>query len=142
MLRISIRTVLPLFLFAAACSAQAVHTPEKGSAQRAAILNALRVPVEKDLKQKITFVTDNFKVQGNWAFVSGEPQTPAGGKPSLKGTAWDGQEDMFDDNFFGLLKKIGGRWKVVKHALGCTDVCYLDWWLKYKAPKAIFPYSG
>lgn len=121
--------------------AQSVNTPEKGSAERTAILNALRIPVEKALKQKVVFLTDNFKVQGNWAFVSGEPQTPSGGKPDLKGTAWDGDEDLFDDNFFGLLKKTGGKWKVVTHALGCTDVCYADWWRRYKAPKAIFPYS-
>jgi hypothetical protein len=129
-----------VLLFATLASGQQVHTPEKGSAERTAILNALRVPVEKQLKQRIVFVTDNFRVQGNWAFVSGEPQTPSGGKPNLKRTIFDGQEDMFDDNFFGLLKKSGGRWKVVTHALGCTDVCYADWWRRYKAPKAIFPY--
>ncbi len=137
------KSVLAL-LFTLVCSAisfaQAAYTPAKGSAERTAILNALRVPVEKDLKQKIVFVTDNFKVQGNWAFVSGEPQTPMGSKPNLKGTAWEDEEDLFDDNFFGLLKKSGGKWKVVTHALGCTDVCYLDWWSTHMAPKAIFPY--
>lgn len=130
-----------VLLFATLASGQQVYTPEKGSAERTAILNALRVPVEKQLKQRIVFVTDDFRVRGTWAFVSGRPTTPSGGKPSLKGTVFDGEEDMFDDNFFGLLKKTGGRWKVVAHALGCTDVCYADWWRRYKAPKAIFPYT-
>lgn len=120
---------------------QAVYTPEKGSAERTAILDALRVPVEKALKQKIVFVTEHFNVQGTWAFVSGTPQTPAGGRPNLKGTAWDGSEDLFDDNFFGLLRRSGGKWRVVTNALGCTDVCYADWWQRHKAPKAIFPYT-
>ncbi|MFN0139925.1 MAG: hypothetical protein ACKVQW_07535 [Pyrinomonadaceae bacterium] len=136
--------VLFALIFIANCGtamAQTVYTPEKGSAERAAILNAVRVPVEKQLKQRIVFVTDNFKVQGNWTFVSGRPTTRSGGKPSLKGTVFEGQEDMFDDNFFGLLKKTRGKWKVVAHALGCTDVCYADWWRRYKAPKAIFPYT-
>ena len=124
-----------------AVAGQSIYTPAKGSPERAAILNVLRVPVERDLKQKIVFVTDNFKVQGNWAFVSGDPQTPSGGKPNLKGTAWDGSEDLFDNNFFGLLRKSGGKWKVVTYALGCTDVCYADWWHRHKAPKAIFPYT-
>lgn len=130
-----------VFCFASIAIAQQVYTPEKGSPERAAILNALRIPVEKKLKQRIVFVTDNFRVQGNWAFVSGEPRTPTGGKPNLKGTVFDGHEDAFDDNFFGLLKKTGGKWRVVTHALGCTDVCYADWWRRYKAPKAIFPYT-
>lgn len=130
-----------LFLLLATCAfGQQVYTPEKGSAERAAILNALRGPVEKQLKQRVVFVTDNFKVQGNWTFVSGRPTTPSGGEPSLKGTVFEGEEDMFENNFFGLLKKTGGKWKVVAHALGCTDVCYADWWRRYKAPKAIFPY--
>lgn len=72
------------------------HTPAKGSAERAAILSALRIPVEKDLKQKIVFVTQDFNVQGDWAFVSGEPTTPDGKRPNLKGTAWEEAEDIFD----------------------------------------------
>ncbi|MEJ7623539.1 MAG: hypothetical protein WKF34_06070 [Pyrinomonadaceae bacterium] len=140
--KIPFAAVCILALSLASAAQQSVHTPEKGSAERAAILAALRVPVERDLKQKIVFVTGHFKVQGIWAYVSGEPTTPSGGKPNLKGTQWAGAEDLFDDNFFGLFKKTNGKWRVVTHALGCTDVCYLDWPSKFKAPKAIFPYTG
>ena len=122
-------------------SAQSVYTPEKGSPERKAILGALRVPVERDLKQKIVFVTDTFNVQGTWAFVSGRPTKPDGSDPDLAGTAWAGEEDLFDNNFFALLRKTGGKWRVVTHALGCTDVCYALWWQEHKAPKAIFPYT-
>lgn len=132
---------LILIVFCSTAYSQQVYTPDKGSPERKAILDALRAPVERDLKQGIVFVTDNFKIKGNWAFVSGRPTTPSGGRPNLKGTRFDGNEDMFDDNFFGLLKKSRGKWKVVTHALGCTDVCYADWWRRYKAPKAIFPYT-
>lgn len=130
-----------VLLFATLVSGQQVYTPDKGSAERTAILNALRVPVERDLKQRVVFITDNFKVQGNWTFVSGRPTTPSGENPSLKGTAWDGEEDLFDNNFFGLLRKSNGKWRVVAHALGCTDVCYSHWQQRYKAPKVIFPYT-
>ena len=132
---------LGLSSFMTFASAQSVYAPEKGSAERKAILDALRIPVERDLKQKIVFVTDDFKVQGAWAFVGGRPTTTSGGKPNLKKTAWAGQEDMFDDNFFGLLRKRAGKWRVIAHALGCTDVCYLDWWRLHKAPRAIFPHT-
>ena len=132
---------LSLSIMAPFVAAQAIYSPEKGSPERKAILDVLRVPVERDLKQKIVFVADNFKVQGNWAFVSGEPTTPSGGRPNLKGTAWEEAEDLFDDNFFGLLQKRSGKWRVVAYALGCTDVCYLEWWREHKAPRAIFPHT-
>jgi hypothetical protein len=133
-----------LLLFLAVSSpAQKVHTPAKGSAERAAILGALRVPVEKDLKQKIVFNAEHFNVLGNWAFLSGEPQSAGGGRPDYRKTKYEGALDagMFDNNFFALLKKTGGKWKVVKYLIGCTDVCYLSWQKDYKAPKAVFPYS-
>lgn len=131
----------------AACSsiaAQSAYTPEKGSAERTAILNALRIPVERDLKQKIVFAADHFKVQGNWAYLSGTPQTTSGGRPNYRNTKyWDAVDsEAFDHNFFALLKKTGGKWKVTVYAIGCTDVCYADWWSEFKAPKAIFPYMG
>lgn len=127
----------------AAAVGQSVYTPEKGSAVRAGILNALRAPVKRDLRQKIVFVIDNFKVQGNWAFVSGNPQSPAGGEPSYRNTKYWTAVDSgaFDNNFFALLKKTGSRWKVITFAIGCTDVCYSDWWSRYRSPKAIFPYT-
>ena len=124
-------------------TAQAAYTPEKGSPERKAILDALRVPVERELKQKIVFVADHFKVQGAWAFVSGTPQNPEGDEPDYRRTPYADQVESgaFDHNFFALMRKTGGKWKVTNYALGCTDVCYLDWWRKFRAPKAIFPYT-
>ena len=137
---------LPLFLIviaAAAASAQQAHTPEKGSPERKAILDALRLPVERDLKQKVVFVADNFTVLGNFAFVSGTPQNANGGEPDYTRTKYADQYDTgaFDNNFFALLKKTAGRWKVTTYAIGCTDVCYADWWRRYRAPKGLFPYT-
>jgi hypothetical protein len=123
--------------------AQSPHTPEKGSAERKVILDALRIPIERDLKQKIVFVTDNFNVSGNWAFVGGTPQSANGGSPDYGRTQYaDAKESgAFDNNFFALLKKTAGKWKVVTYAIGCTDVCYADWWSRHRAPKAVFPYT-
>jgi hypothetical protein len=130
-------------MLAAAVNAQSAYTPEKGSAERKQILDVLRGPVERQLKQKIVFVADDFKVQGNWAFVGGRPQSPNGGEPDYRGTVYyeAKNEGAFDNNFFALFKKTGGKWRVVKYMIGCTDVCYSDWWSRYKAPKAIFPYA-
>ncbi len=123
--------------------AQAVYTPAKGSEERKAIIDALRIPVERDLKQKIVFNAENFRVMGSWAFIGGDPQTPGGGRPNYRGTRyWEAvRSDAFDNNFFALMRKTAGKWRVVTYAIGCTDVCYADWWRRHRAPKAIFPYT-
>lgn len=133
--------LLMVVVCVAAASAQAVYTPKADSAERKAILAALRVPVEKDFKQKIVFVVDTLNSNGSWAYIGGTPQKPDGGSPDLAGTKFAEYEDAYDHNFFGLLRKTGGKWRVVTNAVGCTDVCFADWWSRYKAPKAIFPYA-
>lgn len=139
----SLTFVFVLLALSVSAVAQGVYTPERGSAERKAILDALRIPVERDLKQKVVFVTDNFNVQGTWAFVSGTPQDQKGNAPNYSGTKYAEAVDSgaFDNNFFALLRKTGGRWKVTTYAIGCTDVCYADWWRRFRAPKAVFPYT-
>ncbi|MGQ0542882.1 MAG: hypothetical protein ACT4O9_13670 [Blastocatellia bacterium] len=135
--------IFGLFICSTGVLAQSVYTPERGSAERKAILDALRVPVERDLRQKIVFVADNFRVQGNWAFVGGTPQNANGESPDYSRTKYAEavESGAFDNNFFALLRKTAGKWKVRTYAIGCTDVCYADWWRTYKAPKAVFPYT-
>lgn len=135
--------ILAVLFLTMSAFGQGAYTPEKGSAERKAILDALRVPVERELKQKIIFSIDNFKVLGNWTFISGEPQNAEGGSPDYRNTPYREavESDMFDNNFFALLKKTGGKWRVVTRAIGCTDVCYATWWKDHKAPKGIFPYT-
>ena len=129
-------------LMSAAVAAQ-TYEPEKGSPERKAILDALRIPVERDLKQPVVFNADRFTVLKNWAFVSGGPQTPKGGRPDYSNTKYRTAVDSggFDNNFFGLLKRTAGKWKAVAVAIGCTDVCFMDWPQKYRAPKSIFPFG-
>lgn len=139
------KSVFVLFFVALFCissaSAQTAYTPAKGSAERTAIMNSLRVPVEKKLKKKTIFAVNNFRVQGNWAFLDGTPQKADGSAMEYSGTEYQNAIDagMFDSNFFALLKKTGGKWKIVTYQIGCTDICYLSWANDYKAPKAIFP---
>ena len=130
-----------VLILSCAAFAQGAYMPEKGSKERTAIVDALRVPVEKSLKQKIQFSIQTFKVQGNWAFLNGEPQNLSGEKPDYSKTDYREaiREGAFDNNFQALLKKTNGKWKVVTYLIGCTDVCWIGWDEKYKSPKAIFP---
>ena len=134
--------LLPALLLtaAAALAQKGAYTPAPGSAERKAINEALRAPVERELGQKVVFKVDQLKVQGGWAFLRGVPQTPAGGQLDYKATSYRQQveEGMFDDGVVALLRKQGGRWRVVKYVIGATDVPYVSWDKDYKAPAAIF----
>lgn len=132
--------LLIVALAAGSAAAQKMYTPEKGSPERAAIFAALRVPVSKELKQPVSFLANDFRILGSWAFLSGQAQNPKGGEINWKITEYKSAIDaeIFDDNLSALLKKTGGKWRVVDYAIGCTDVCYLDWDTKHKAPSALF----
>jgi hypothetical protein len=116
------------------------NKPADSSNERKEVLDALRVPVSKDLKQEIIFVVDKFKTQGDWAFVAGQPKNKDGGEPNWKLTEY--QENIDNDDFekglYALLKKTDGKWKVVTYMMNCHDVCYLGWDKEFKAPKALF----
>lgn len=132
-----------ILTLAAAAFAQdeVATTPARDSVERMAIMNALRVPVEKELKQRVQFTITHFKVTDTWAFLNGEPLNLKSAKPDYAGTPYQKAIDAgaFDNNYQALLKKTAGKWKVVTYMIGCTDVCWLDWEKKHKAPTVIFP---
>ena len=132
-----------LLIMGMSASAQEVDHPEKGSAERSALLDTLRPSVQKELKQNIVFVINQINVQGQFAFIDGRLRTTDGKVPSWKGTpyAQAAGYGAQSDGISALLKRSGNGWRIVTKAIGCTDVCYVDWWKKYKAPKAIFPYT-
>ena len=144
-MRKSLSAFLPLLLLLCAAASpaaarQGAVTPAAGSAERRGITNALRAPVERELKQKVIFKIDHLKLKGGWAFLRGVPQTPAGGKVDYGATPYRQRIDdgVFDDGVYALLKREGGRWRVVKYVIGPTDVAYEGWDAEYKAPAAIF----
>ena len=55
-----------------------LHTPAKDSAERKAVLDALRPSVEKDLEQKVVFMIDHLAVKDGFAFLTGRPVQPDG----------------------------------------------------------------
>jgi hypothetical protein len=100
--------VLGLLLAAAATWAQkpateeahGLHTPGKASAERKAILNALRARVKAD----VIFVVELLNVHGEWAWVHVKPQSADG-------------KNRYDDTW-ALLHEKDGRWEVAE--LPCT----------------------
>lgn len=139
-----IKYALPLFailLLSAPAAAQSEpYTPKAGTAERKAIMDSLRVPVQKRLLKPVVFKVDHLKVQHGWAFMRGVPQQPNGKPMDYTGTGYErAQKDgIFDDWICALLRKQGTKWQVVQFVIGATDVVYIGWDEKYKAPSAIF----
>lgn len=115
-------------------------TPAAGSAERKAIMDALRVPVEKKLKQKVIFKVEHLKVLNGWAHLRGEPLQPNSKPINYRGTEF--QEDIdngaFGGGVYALLRKKSGKWKVVTFNIGASDVVWDTWDEDYGAPLAIF----
>ena len=104
------------------------YSPKVGSKERTSILNALRVPVEKEAKQKIVFYSVDMKVEKGWAYVTCLSKDKNGRKYPLG-----------ELNTDGLLRKINGRWKVLHWGVAGDIGVACDAYKKYpKAPKGIF----
>ena len=123
-----LRLLLPLLILVTAApfvrAQDGTTTPAAGSPERKAIADALRAPVERELKQKVIFKIESLKLKGDWAFLRGVPQRI--------------EDGVFDDGVVALLRKRAGKWQVVKYVIGATDVPYVTWDKDYKAPSAIF----
>ena len=134
--------VLLLLWCGEAVPAQKVlSTPKPGSAERAAIMDCLRAPVQKELKRKAVFEIKHLKVQNGWAFLTGVPRQPDGAAMEYRGTPYADarRAGAFDDWICALLHRQSGKWRVVTYVIGATDVAWWGWDRKYKAPAAIFP---
>ena len=127
---------LPMYSYAQ----EQVLSPKVGSQERKVILDALRKPVAKELKQEVKFRVDSLKVQKDWAFMRGQPQKTDGKAIDYKFTPYKEavEEGLFDDGICALLHKEVGEWKVIIYVIGATDVAWDGWDKEYKAPSAIF----
>ncbi len=116
------------------------HTPDRGSDERKILMDALRAPVEKKLRQEVIFKVGHLKVQDGWAFFIGKPERPDGTPVDYSKTVYKDAiaAGAFDDGIVALLHDVSGKWRVIQYVIGATDVPYVDWDKKYHAPKAIF----
>lgn len=119
--------------------AQVAHTPAAGSEERKAIMDALRVPAEKDLGRKVIFRVDHLRVASNWAFARVVPLLPNGGEIDYSRTKYRTQldEGAFDAEAECLLRREGGGWVVLEWRFGATDTETQIWVEKYRIPKSL-----
>lgn len=139
------RVLLVVLLLASARAAEAQgrpHTPPRGSPERQALMDALRQTVRAELGKPAIFEVNELRVLGEWAFADVSPRNPDGTPLDFRGTpmeqAW--REGMTDDGMYALLRRQNGRWRVVRHAIGPTDVAWMGWEEELRLPRALFPY--
>ena len=132
--------------FAAPASAQRVRTPDRGSPERAAIIDGLRQAVADEIGATLRFEVRDLRVLNGWAFADVSPINPRGGGPyDYAGTSLEEEwrEGLMDDGIVALLRLRDGRWRVVEMAIGPTDVAWEGWDEEFGAPPQLFPnYSG
>lgn len=142
---LSRRTVLAILTSTAVipamrASAQSIVLVPRSSPERKAILDVVRVPVERRLGIKVIFEVERLAVFGDWAFAEVHPRTEAGGRIDYRRTRYarDYVPDLDSDLVLTLLRRSGASWAVVQEAFLPTDVAWEEWVRSYKLPRRLF----
>ena len=111
-----------------------------GSSERKAVMDALRGPAERDLKQPVIFKVEHLQVAGDWAFARVEALQPNGKPIDYSKTKYReaAEADMFGGGGEALLKRTNGGWSVVEWRFGATDTEVELWREKYQLPTGLF----
>ena len=109
-------------------SAQSYFEPARGTATRAALMDAIRPHVEWDLGEPIEFVVDELRVAGDVAYGSMSPQRPGGEAIDLynsPGYRRGMNPDYMDGTHVAVFYcKLRETWVAVHHSIGATDVWF------------------
>ncbi|MEO1702949.1 MAG: hypothetical protein AAFR71_12955 [Pseudomonadota bacterium] len=128
-----------LFATSGLSLAQSSYEPTRGSAERKAILNAVRPKIEAEMRGPVEFVVSNLQVMNGWAFAQLEPQRPGGRPINPANTIWADDIEMMDGlTVWALVRNSTGGWGLVDAVTGPTDVAFWGWWDFYGAPREIF----
>jgi hypothetical protein len=119
--------------------AQKAYTPPPGSEDRAAIMDVLRVPCERDLKQKVIFQVQHLRIAGDFALARVVPLRPGGGEIDFSKTKYAELMEVgaFDGEGEALLRRGANGWKLLEWRFGASDTEVPMWFEKYRAPSSL-----
>lgn len=125
-----IRVLILLFFFSPVTAiAQSWYEPQRGTAERAQLMNALRPFAEDVLGPPVEFVVYSLRVSGAVAFASVTAQRPGGGAidpystPAYQRGAWDPEAGNLT-SFHGLYIQTAQGWRLQHASVDAQDV----WW--------------
>lgn len=118
----------------------ALHIPNPGSPERAAVLDSARDSIDKEIGRTVQFVVERLAVEGQWAFLYAHMQASDGGPVDYSRTsmAEAAEAGFVSQVYAGLLEKEDGHWVVRAQAIGPTDMAWQPWAADYGAPEALF----
>ena len=126
-------------LLASAAPAQSPYTPRAGSAERAAIMDAIRPLCERDLKQKVIFKVQHLRVARGFALARVVPLRPNGGDINYSRTKYRDELEAgaFDGEGEALLRNDDGEWTLLEWRFGASDTEVPIWLERHGAPRSI-----
>lgn len=128
-----IRLLLTLLLTGIIGHAE-VTEPKPGTPVRKAIMDALREPVSQHVGKAVEF-TGEVKMSGSWATFSGHVGTKDGKPP-----ASENAQAELEIDFFALLKKEDGEWRVLSWGFSGDISAYMEARQKFpKVPTELMP---
>ena len=132
-------TVAPCPSLSPAQSADGSEPLHSQESQR--ILDAALVPAVKRLGKPVELVVKYLHVCDDWAFLHARMRGSRGRALSYAGTPEQqaAAHGLNSDSYAALLRRDHGDWHVIADAIGPTDVPWVDWSTRYRAPRAIFP---
>lgn len=126
--------LLLVFTLLASIARAEVYEPKAGTPDRKAIMDAMRVPVSKQIGEPVEF-TGSVKISGNWARFEGNVGTKSGKPPKKEDARFDLELD-----FLALLRKENGEWKVLSWGFSGDISAYMDAKKKFpEVPKELMP---
>lgn len=142
MKRLGLALAAALMLAAGHAQAQRVHTPATGTPERRLLMDALRLRMQRELNKPMIFQVQQLRVLGDWAFAEVVPRKPDGSAFDYRGTPFEQEkrDGVLDDASVALLRRVNGAWRVVRLAIGPTDVAWWGWEKETGAPRAVLPY--
>ena len=117
-----------------------IYTPPKQTAERKAIIDAARVPIQLFLAQPTTFVVDILHTDGVWAYLEAHPIHPDDSPINWSITPYAEaiSNGTMSDIVMVLMQYYEDRWTIVDYAIGPTGKYWTDWVDVFGVPKAMF----
>jgi hypothetical protein len=125
------RAIALIAALAMPCAALAWQEPARGSELRADLLDSIRPLLEWQLGAPVEIVVNTLRVDGDRAFVSAQAQRPGGMAIDLAATPMARRGEYYPEISDGttiqaLIQRSGRMWVPVHHAVGATDVWFID----------------
>ena len=114
--------------------AQQISHPQPGSSERRDLMDAIRPLVVARVGSPVEFVVNDIRIVDDHAFVAVEPQRP-GGQAIDFAHFDDGTLDGLHTE--AILVRRNGRWQVISHSIGSSDVWYVAYCDAY--PRGLIP---